>query len=255
MLPLLFITFNMTQQTSLEKILFLDIETVPGSGDFLNITERLQQLWTTKVEKTRARMPDRYDENASIEDIYMQDAAIFAEFGKIVCISVGYIYNNIDERHFKVKSYYNDDEKILLEEFAEMIKHWEKPDRNICGHNVKEFDMPYIARRMLINGISLPNILNIAGKKPWEVQFIDTLELWKFGDFKNFTSLNLLTAVFEIPTPKDDIDGSMVGTVYYETGDLKRIARYCEKDVVATAQVYLKIRGEDLIKEQCIEHS
>ena len=244
----------MNKTNSLEKILFLDIETVPGSDDFDKIPERLQHLWSDKVEKTKARMPDRYAKGASIADTYRQDAAIFAEFGKIVCISVGYIYDFMGERHFKVKSYYNDEEKILLEEFGQMISHWEKPDRNICGHNVKEFDMPYIARRMLINGISLPNILNIAGKKPWEVQFIDTLELWKFGDFKNFTSLNLLTAVFDIPTPKDDIDGSMVGSVYYETGNLKRIATYCEKDVIATAQVYLKIRGQEIIDEACIEH-
>ena len=245
----------MSNTSTSEKILFLDIETTPGSNDLSNIPERLQQLWAKKVEKTRARMPDRYEEDATLAEIYLQDAAIFAEFGKIVCISVGYIYNLEGKRHFKLKSYYNDDEKILLEEFGQMISHWAKPDRNICGHNVKEFDIPYIARRMLIQGIKLPNILNIAGKKPWEVQFIDTLELWKFGDFKNFTSLNLLTAVFDIPTPKDDIDGSMVGTVYYETGDLKRIATYCEKDVVATAQVYLKIKGETLIDEACIEKS
>lgn len=245
----------MSNTSTSEKILFLDIETTPGSNDLSNIPERLQQLWAKKVEKTRARMPDRYEEDATLAEIYLQDAAIFAEFGKIVCISVGYIYNLEGKRHFKLKSYYNDDEKILLEEFGQMISHWAKPDRNICGHNVKEFDIPYIARRMLIQGIKLPNILNIAGKKPWEVQFIDTLELWKFGDFKNFTSLNLLTAVFDIPTPKDDIDGSMVGTVYYETGDLKRIATYCEKDVVATAQVYLKIKGEALIDEDCIEKS
>ncbi len=236
-----------------EKILFLDIETVPAVGDFKELPDRLQHLWSDKVEKTRARMPDRYAENDSIGDIYMKDAAIFAEFGKVVCISVGYIYNMMGEQHFKLKSFYNDDEYVLLHEFASLLNNWDKPDRTLCGHNIKEFDVPYVARRMLIKGIQLPNILNIAGKKPWEVQFLDTLELWKFGDFKNFTSLNLLTAVFDIPTPKDDIDGSMVGSVYYETGDLKRIATYCEKDVVATAQVFLKIKGMEIIKEECIE--
>lgn len=241
--------------TFAEKILFLDIETVPSNGDFNELPKRLQELWETKVEKTRARMPDRYTEDQSIADIYMSDAAIFAEFGKVVCISVGYIYEVEGEAHFKLKSFYNDDEAVLLNNFASLLNHWDKPDRTLCGHNIKEFDIPYIARRMLINGIQLPQILNIAGKKPWEVQFLDTLELWKFGDFKNFTSLNLLTAVFDIPTPKDDIDGSMVGKVYYETGDLKRIATYCEKDVLATAQVFLKIKGKDIIQEECIEFS
>lgn len=239
----------------IERILFFDIETVPAVGDFNELPERLQKLWEVKVEKTRARMPDRYDEADSTDNIYMKDAAIFAEFGKVVCISAGYIYNNNGKEHLKIKSYYNDDEAILLNEFSQLLASWDKPNRTLCGHNIKEFDIPYIARRMLINGIQLPDILNIAGKKPWEVQFLDTLELWKFGDYKNFTSLNLLTAVFDIPTPKDDIDGSMVGSVYYETGDLKRIATYCEKDVIATTQVFLKIKGKELIAQECIELS
>lgn len=239
----------------IEKILFLDIETVPAVGHFSELSPRLQEMWAMKVEKTRLRMPDRYTEHQTIEDIYLNDAAIFAEFGKVVCISVGYIYDKFDEKHLKVKSFYNDDEVILLNEFKELVNNWDRLDRTLCGHNIKEFDIPYIARRMLINGISLPNMINIAGKKPWEVQFLDTLELWKFGDFKNYTSLNLLTAVFDIPTPKDDIDGSMVGRVYYETGDLKRIATYCEKDVVATTQVFLKIKGLPIIEQGAIETS
>ena len=237
----------------IEKILFLDIETVPAVGNFNELSPRLQEMWAIKVEKTRARMPDRYNEEQTVEDIYLTDAAIFAEFGKVVCISVGYIYDLLGEKHLKVKSLYNDDEKVILNNFKKLINTWDKPDRTLCGHNIKEFDIPYVARRMLINGISLPKMLNIAGKKPWEVQFLDTLELWKFGDFKNYTSLNLLTAVFDIPTPKDDIDGSMVGKVYYETGDLKRIATYCEKDVVATTQVFLKIKGLQIIEQEAIE--
>jgi len=239
--------------SSIENILFLDIETVPAVGNYNELPERLRDLWQVKVEKTKARMPDRYEEEDSIGDIYMKDAAIFSEFGKVVCISAGYIYDKAGEKCLKLKSFYNDDEAILLTEFKDLLTTWDKPNRTLCGHNIKEFDIPYIARRMLINGIALPNILNIAGKKPWEVQFLDTMELWKFGDFKNFTSLNLLTAVFNIPTPKDDIDGSMVGSVYYETGDLKRIATYCEKDVIATTQVFLKIKGLELIADELIE--
>ena len=237
----------------LEKILFLDIETVPMVGNFDELPERLQYLWTDKVEKTKARMPDRYGDEDTVADIYRRDAGIFAEFGKVVCISVGYIYDLMGIPHFKVKSFYNDDEKVVLEDFANLLNKWDKPDRTLCGHNIKEFDIPFMARRMLINGVQLPKILNIAGKKPWEVQFLDTLELWKFGDFKNYTSLNLLTAVFDIPTPKDDIDGSMVGEVYYTTGNLKRIATYCEKDVIATVQVFLRIKGMPLINDECID--
>ncbi len=239
----------------IEKILFLDIETVPLAGCFEDLPVRMQNLWENKVEKTRARMPDRYKEGASLSETYRQDAAIFAEFGKVVCISVGYIHDFMGERHLKLKSFYDDDETVLLGEFADLINAWDKPDRNLCGHNIKEFDIPYTARRMLIRGIPLPKMLNVAGKKPWEVRFLDTLELWKFGDFKNFVSLNLLTAVFEIPTPKDDIDGSMVGEVYYETGDLKRIATYCEKDVVATAQVFLRMKGLPMVNTEHIEFS
>lgn len=238
-----------------EKVLFFDIETVPLVGNFNELPERLQQLWKIKVEKVQERMPDRYAPDESIEDIYMKDAAIFAEFGKVICISVGYIYDFMGENRLKIKSIFSDDEVTLLNEFSQLLNNWDKPDRTLCGHNIKEFDVPFVARRMLINGIQLPKILNIAGKKPWEVQFLDTLELWKFGDFKNYTSLNLLTAVFDIPTPKDDIDGSMVGQVYYETGNLKRIATYCEKDVIATTQVFLKIKGQKIIKDECIERS
>lgn len=241
--------------TSIEKILFLDIETVPSFKEFGEMSARLQDMWKLKVDKTKARLPDRYADHLPIEEIYMNEAAIYSEFGKIVCISVGYIHKVGEEVYLKMKSFYNDDEKILLEEIKQTIIQWDKPGRTICGHNIKEFDIPYIARRMLIQGIPLPKMLDLSGKKPWEIPFIDTLELWKFGDFKHFTSLNLLTAVFDIPTPKDDIDGSMVGRVYYNTGDLKRIATYCEKDVIATTQVFLKIKGLPLIEQEHIEYS
>ncbi|MGQ1785516.1 MULTISPECIES: 3'-5' exonuclease [unclassified Saccharicrinis] len=230
-----------------ENILFIDIETVPQHSSYQEVDENLQKLWDKKAEYF-------LKEEESPADIY-QRAGIYAEFGKVVCISAGVIHYVKGEMHFKVKSFANDDEKVLLREFADMLENFmrKSPDRNLCGHNAKEFDFPYIARRMLINGLKLPQALNIAGKKPWEIKFIDTLDLWKFGDYKHYTSLNLLTTIFNIPSPKDDIDGSQVADVYYKEKDLERIAVYCEKDVLATAQLLLRFMGKPLIEQDYFE--
>lgn len=229
---------------SLTKILFLDIETVPQKAVYDEIPDDLVHLWEEKFRTIQKRMPEKYDDKTTPAEAFENSAGIYAEFGKIICISVGYIYFKGIEVHFRTKSFAGDDESELLQQFANLlVKFCSTKDHTICGHNIKEFDIPYICRRMLINGIPLPQILNISGKKPWENNFIDTLELWKFGDYKNYTSLKLLTAVFGIPTPKDDIDGSQVASVYYRDKDIQRIATYCQKDVVATAQVYLRLQG------------
>lgn len=230
-----------------ENVLFIDIETVPQHEGYEQVDKNLQKLWDKKATYFL-----KDDQTAA--DVY-QRAGIYAEFGKIVCISAGVIYYVKGEMHFKVKSFANHDEKALLMEFADMLDNFmsKSPDRNLCGHNAKEFDFPYIARRMLINGLKLPQALNIAGKKPWEIRFLDTLDLWKFGDYKHYTSLNLLTAIFNIPSPKDDIDGSQVAEVYYKDKDLDRIAIYCEKDVLATAQLLLRFMGKPLIEEDYFE--
>ncbi len=233
----------MLEQYKIDNILFLDIETVPQERSFDDVPESMKGLWDKKSKYFRG-------EEASASDVY-QRAGIYAEFGKIVCISVGFIIINGNERILREKSYAGHDEKALLEDFAAMLN--KNSSKFLCGHNIKEFDIPYIARRMLINGITLPASLNIAGKKPWEVNFIDTLELWKFGDYKHYTSLNLLTNIFNIPSPKDDIDGSEVAGVYYEENDVERIARYCEKDVLATTQLFLRFKGEPLIEEDRVE--
>ena len=233
----------MLEQYKIDNILFLDIETVPQERSFDDVPESMKGLWDKKSKYFRG-------EEDSASDVY-QRAGIYAEFGKIVCISVGFIIINGNERILREKSYAGHDEKALLEDFSVMLN--KNSRKFLCGHNIKEFDIPYIARRMLINGITLPASLNIAGKKPWEVNFIDTLELWKFGDYKHYTSLNLLTNIFNIPSPKDDIDGSEVAGVYYEENDVERIARYCEKDVLATAQLFLRFKGEPLIEEDKVE--
>ncbi|WP_372641925.1 3'-5' exonuclease [Ancylomarina sp.] len=236
----------MLDDIKLEDLLFIDIETVSGEADFDKVSPKLQDLWEKKSNYFRS-------EEQTASDVYAR-AGIYAEFGKIVCISTGVIVKKGDGKHFKVKSYYGHDEKQLLADFGAMLDRFcSKPTKNLCAHNGKEFDFPYIARRMLINGLKLPKALNIAGKKPWEIKFVDTMELWKFGDYKHYTSLALLCEIFNIPTPKDDIDGSMVGQVYWEEDDLERIAIYCEKDILATAQVFLRYKGDDLIPEANFE--
>ncbi|MBC7848153.1 MAG: 3'-5' exonuclease [Chitinophagaceae bacterium] len=225
------------------NILFLDIETVPQSPSFDDVAAEWKELWTKKAE---ALLRNRLDE--TVDSIYSR-AGIYAEFGKIICISVGVIQQGNDPKLI-IKSFFGEDERSLLLEFVEMLKRWSgEPQNYLCAHNGKEFDFPFICRRLIINHIPIPPILNTAGKKPWEVNHLDTMELWKFGDFKNYTSLNLLAHALGIPTPKDDIDGSMVGEVYWKEKNIRRIANYCEKDVITVAQVYLRIVGEKLVTE------
>ena len=223
-----------------DKIMYIDIETVPQYPAFDMLDNVMKQLWEKKSSKISK-------EDVTPAEDYVR-AGIYAEFGKIVCISAGIIKPENGERTLRVKSFFGHEEKKLLKDFSTALASFTShPGTNICGHNVKEFDFPYIARRMIINGLELPDILDVAGKKPWEVKFIDTLDLWKFGDFKHYTSLNLLTHIMGIPTPKDDIDGSQVASVYYEENDVERVARYCEKDVLATAQLFLRLKGEPLL--------
>ena len=230
----------MLNDLRLENVLFLDIETVPASSEFNDLTDEEKKLWEKKAEILR-----RNDPETTADELYSR-AGIYSEFGKIICISCGFA----NGKEFRIKSFYGDDESILLEEFAHMLnKHYDTERYLLCGHNGKEFDFPYISRRMLINGIKLPNILNMAGKKPWEIRHLDTMELWKFGDFKHFTSLELLASVFKIPTPKDDIDGSMVGYVYWKENDLQRIVTYCQKDVLTVAQLLRRYLGLPLISD------
>ncbi|KAF0129648.1 MAG: DNA polymerase elongation subunit [Bacteroidetes bacterium] len=229
----------MLYQLNLSRVLFLDIETVPFEAQYHDLSERMQKLWNKKASHIKTESED------TPEDLYGR-AGIYAEFGKIIVISVGYFNGN----EFRLKSFYGDDEKELLLEFSQLLnRHYNNADDMLCAHNGKEFDYPYIARRMIINGIELPFILQIAGKKPWEVKHLDTMELWKFGDYKSYTSLDLLTAIFDIPTPKDDIDGSQVGKVYWEQHDLERIKNYCQKDVLAIAQLMRRYLNFSLIRD------
>ena len=242
-------------RNDLTKIMFLDIETVPAKADFSELSVELAHLWEEKYNLIQKRMPEKYSDETSAAQAFAQSAGIYSEFGKIVCISVGFIHYKGPEMFFRTKSFAGDDEVKLLSDFASLLARFcTSREHTLCGHNIKEFDIPYICPRMVIHGIALPSVLNISGKKPWEIQFIDTLELWKFGDYKNYTSLKLLTAVFGIPTPKDDIDGSQVAEVYYKNDDLPRIITYCQKDVLATAQVWLKMNGHPLINSDKVNY-
>lgn len=225
----------------LKHILFLDIETVPLTDDYNTLTEGLQKEWSRKAVFLRKKI----DENSEDSMLFTENAGVFSEFGKIVCIVVGSMRKEGDVWNLRLKSLANDDEKVLLNDFKELIVKFAYyyTDILFCGHNIKEFDIPYICRRMVVNGIELPNILQLSGKKPWEVNHIDTLELWKFGDHKHYTSLNLLAEILGIPSPKDDMDGSMVGKVYWQEKDLARISKYCMLDVLTTARVFLRLKG------------
>jgi uncharacterized protein YprB with RNaseH-like and TPR domain len=237
----------MLRYVDLEKVLFLDIETVPAVQQFDDLDADWKKLWDDKSRFFRER------DGVSLEDSY-EKAGVYAEFGKIVCISVGYMRQVKGDRRFRMTSFYGDDEAAFLKQFADLLNnHFNTKAHLLCGHNAKEFDLPFIARRMLVHGIRLPELLDLAGKKPWDVAHLDTMELWKFGDYKHYTSLKLLTKLFGIPTPKDDIDGSDVARVYYEERDLDRIELYCRKDVVATAQLVLRYRNEPLIEDDIIQ--
>lgn len=230
----------MLNSVDLGKVIFLDIETVPVIYKFSELDERGKELWEKK-SKFMGPVP---------EETY-EKAGIYAEFAKVACISVGMLATKGGEPSIRLKSFGGDDEKKVLQEFCDLLSKFDATTV-LCAHNGKEFDFPFLSRRLLINGMKLPSLLNIAGKKPWEIAHVDTMELWKFGDYKHYTSLELLTYIFDIPTPKDDIDGSQVARVFYEEGDIDRIITYCEKDVVATIQLMLRYQGKSLVSDDCI---
>jgi 3'-5' exonuclease len=235
----------MLDKIDIGRVMCLDIETVSQQASWTELDERWKYLWAKKAQYlSKEPMPP--------EDLY-ERAGIYAEFGKIICISVGIFLRNGNEWQMKLKSFYGDNEALLLEEFGQMVSRWDADNNKLlCAHNGKEFDFPYIARRCLVNSVPIPHILDNAGKKPWEVCLLDTMELWKFGDFKSFTSLELMSAALNVPTPKDDINGSMVGEVYWKQKDLERIRIYCQKDVVTVGQLLLRFKNEPIMQEHQI---
>ncbi|RNC92191.1 MAG: 3'-5' exonuclease [Allomuricauda sp.] len=231
----------MLKKLNLEHILFLDIETIPEEEHFESLSSDKQSLWELKSQYQRK-------DGVTAKEFY-ERAGIWAEFGRIICISVGYFTQEHTVRKFKVRSFQGEEVKLLKDFKNILIENFSSTKHLLCAHNGKEFDFPYIARRMIIHGIELPYKLNLFGKKPWEVPHLDTMELWKFGDYKHYTSLKLMAHVLGIPSPKEDMDGSMVRSVYYEENDIDRIVNYCELDVVTTAQVFLRLRNEKLMND------
>ncbi|WP_026898038.1 3'-5' exonuclease [Daejeonella oryzae] len=232
----------MLENIDLHHVLVLDIETVPQYASFDEVPSHFTELWAQKTQYQRR-------DGESPSDYYSR-AGIWAEFGKIVCISVG-LFTAGEQPGLRVKSFAGHNEVELLKDFISLLNK-QPANLLLCAHNGKEFDFPYLCRRMLINCLQMPAQLNLAGKKPWETGHIDTLELWKFGDYKNYTSLNLLAAVFDIPTPKDDISGKDVHQVYWQENNLERIVTYCQKDVITTARLLLKFKCMPLIPDNLI---
>ena len=237
----------MLENISINKILFLDVETVPVAPTFSELSEEFQSLWAEKTRWQRS-------EGQNPDEFYGVKAGVMAEFAKVICISVGYLYEKEGQHFFRIKSFYGDDEKAILEDLKLLLdEKFATPKHYLCAHNGKEFDYPFLCRRMLVNAIQLPKILEISGKKPWEVRHLDTMEMWKFGDYKHYTSIKLLAALFGIPTPKDDIDGSQVSKVYWQDKDLERIKNYCQKDTLTVAQILLKYMCKPILTEEQIE--
>lgn len=234
-------------KSKLNRILFLDIETAASCHHFEDLDARTQLLWSKKI---------RYyiSEDTPPEKLWNDKAAIYAEFGQIVCISLGVVKGHGEEAQLIIKSLIGS-EKDILQDFVDILNHsYDDPDKHyLCGHNIREFDVPYIGRRLLIHGMKLPKLLRIQGKKPWQLEhLIDTLDMWKFGDYKHYTSLDLLAACFDIPSPKDDISGAEVSEVFHTTQDVARIAHYCEGDVVTEVQIYLKMIGQHIVSDEHI---
>lgn len=229
----------------IDQIIYIDIETVSEYAQLSLVPERKAKLWQLKVERSEILR------SLSADEAYTQKAAIFAEFGKVICISIAYYAPTPDE--YRMKSFSGHEEAVVLSEFANFCQ--QLPAKySWCGHNIREFDIPYICRRMLIQGIAIPSLLDFQNKKPWEIEIYDTMHMWRFGDFKNYTSLDTLTTVFDIPSSKDDIDGSMVGHVYWHENNLERIVQYCQNDVVALIQLARRMNQLPLIDLQKIKN-
>ncbi|NND77294.1 MAG: 3'-5' exonuclease [Flavobacteriales bacterium] len=236
----------MLHNIPLNKVLFLDIETVPITYRYAELSEREQYLWNGKTQWIQKR------EEISPEQSY-EKAGIYAEFAKVICVSCGFFYSDGEQTKFRIKSFFGHEEKALLANFIQMVKKFSKRDDFLlCAHNGKEFDFPFLGRRILINDMELPYALDIAGKKPWEVKHLDTMELWKFGDYKHYTSVDLLAHVLGVPSPKNDITGADVSRVYYEDKDLEKIVRYCEGDVVTIARLMQKFKGYKPLEDASI---
>ncbi len=233
------------QQLPIENLFLMDIETVSQAADFDILNDEWKELWT---EKSLKSLPPEM----SVEEHYAKRAAIFAEFAKVICISTGYFRKEGDEWQLRIKSFYSENEKEVLENFSKMLTQIQTKNSKwiFTGHNIKEFDIPFLCRRMIVNNVEIPSIMDFQNMRPWETPSLDTLHLWRFGDYKHYISLKLLAATLGVPSPKDDIDGSKVGEVFWRENDLPRIVTYCQKDVVTVGNIILRFKNLPLLKEE-----
>jgi len=230
----------------IKNLLVIDVETASIVPEYESLPERFKPLWDRKAKK--------FDQEASVEDVFKNKAALLAEFGRIISIGVGYFHKNEEEETcLRVKTFASDDEKEILADFKSLVEDkFDQKKLTFVAHNGKDFDYPFLCRRMLVNGISLPIVLDFYNKKPWEIPHEDTMQMWRFGELRNYTSLETLAALFDIPSSKNDLDGSMVSRVYHEEGDLERIKTYCQNDVIVTARIYLRMQVLDDVKPENI---
>jgi hypothetical protein len=233
----------MMDQLLLHNFLVIDIETVSVNKDFDTLDSHWQYLWGEKVSRL---LP----ENTSLADYYLQRAGVMAEFAKVICISIGYFKREEGGLQFRIKSFFEAEELDLLQHFMQVVQQFGEGRKNwiFAGHNLKEFDIPFLCRRLMVNGLAIPSFLDFQNRKPWETNLVDTFQYWRFGDYKNYTSLQLLAAVLNIPSPKDDIDGSQVGHVYWVEKDLQRIVVYCQKDIITVANILLRFKNQPLLE-------
>ncbi|MDR6193406.1 3'-5' exonuclease [Siphonobacter sp. SORGH_AS_0500] len=230
-----------------KQLLFIDIETVAGKADFTELPERLQKEWIRKAGRLKN------DEERTEAELYPERAAIYAEFGKIIVIGLGFFHwDENDELTFRVRTFHGHEEAEVLQQFCDLIEKRYSPKLTLCAHNGREFDYPYLCRRLMVQGLKIPKPLWNPNWKRYDTPHLDTMELWKFGDYKNFTSLELLAALFEIPSSKENLSGDQVNATYYQQNDLTAIAEYCREDVVVLAQLYLRFNRFPLLPEEQI---
>lgn len=227
-----------------KNILYIDIETCSLYSDFYKLSDREKMLWAAKCKTFIKSYDDFEGQKTVLTELYKSKAGIYAEFAKVLCISVAFISTENNEEKLIIFSFCNSNESLVLQSFAYFLT--QHPElKYFCGHNIREFDIPFLARRYSIAGIPIPYMINLRGKKPWEIKhLLDTMELWKFGDYKNYTSLQLLAAIFNLDDPKQNISGADVHDVFWGEKDLDRIKIYCEQDVKTVFQLYNRMCPE-----------
>jgi 3'-5' exonuclease len=226
----------------LTKILFLDIETVGGCKNYQSCKKdnpKIAKQFLKYIDWFQKRFPE--DSSLTVDEIFLRRASLVPEFSKIICVSAAFV---TDKDEVKIQSFFGDDERQLLKDCQKLLDRCGKLDFYLCGHNLKNFDIPMLAKRMIINGIMPPSILPSYDTKPWEIKAIDTKEIWQYGAYTSIGSLDLLCSTMDIPTPKNgEVSGDNVHKSYWEDNKLKEIEDYCQKDVLVLIDIIKKLKN------------